>query len=186
MSDAAIGFLPASELAACYRTKSLSPVEVIDAVLRHVPLATLLGEANFVICLALATTETENLMDAAAFARMKRGAFFINLSRGGLVDEAAEHQAFDTVRQVGGLAQGRVPLGAVNAEPASGTVERLFADRVRDFPASAKGPIQRNQVRCDLSVDVRQVALALQQLRLRGNDIQEVDGPRCIPLPRGA
>jgi aspartyl-tRNA(Asn)/glutamyl-tRNA(Gln) amidotransferase subunit A len=36
MSDAEIGFLPASELTARYRAKSLSPVEAIDAVLRHV------------------------------------------------------------------------------------------------------------------------------------------------------
>jgi len=142
--------------------------EVADPGVRRVPLATLLGEADFVICLALATAETENLMDATAFARMRRGAFFINLSRGGLVDEAAlcsaldaghlagaamdvgcapdqkptpalagrpdvtatphiggltpeaaEHQAFDTVRQVGDLVQGRVPEGAVNAEHAA-------------------------------------------------------------------
>ena len=36
MNDADIGFLPASELATRYRDKSLSPVEVIDAVLRHI------------------------------------------------------------------------------------------------------------------------------------------------------
>jgi aspartyl-tRNA(Asn)/glutamyl-tRNA(Gln) amidotransferase subunit A len=36
MTDADIGFLPATELAARYRDRSLSPVEVIDAVLRHI------------------------------------------------------------------------------------------------------------------------------------------------------
>jgi D-3-phosphoglycerate dehydrogenase len=140
---------------------------VEDPALHAVPFATLLAEADFVVCLALATAETENLMDAGTFARMKRGAFFLNLSRGGLVDEAAlrdaldaghlggaaldvgrapdqkptpglagrpdviatphiggltpeaaEHQALDTVRQVGELAEGRVPEGAVNAEHA--------------------------------------------------------------------
>ena len=35
------------------------------------------------------TEETENLMNEAAFARMKPDAFFINMSRGNLVDEAA-------------------------------------------------------------------------------------------------
>ena len=141
---------------------------VTDPALRAVPFPTLLAEADFVVCLALATAETENLMNAAAFARMKRGAFFVNLSRGRLVDEAAlrdaldaghlggaaldvgrapdqkpppglagrpdviatphiggltpeaaEHQAFDTVRQIEALAQGRMPEGAVNAEHAA-------------------------------------------------------------------
>ncbi len=135
--------------------------------LRLVGLEQLLGAADFVVCLAVATEATENLMDAAAFARMRKGACFINLSRGNLVDEAAleaaleagtiaaaamdvgrapdqmpslhlaaradvvatphiggltpeaaEHQAFDTVRQVADLVAGRVPEGAVNAEHA--------------------------------------------------------------------
>lgn len=36
MNDADIGFLPASELTKLYRSKALSPVEAIDAVLRHI------------------------------------------------------------------------------------------------------------------------------------------------------
>src|SRR5215203_2300205 len=39
--------------------------------------------------------ETENLMNALAFARMKPTAFFINLSRGNLVDEPALAAALD-------------------------------------------------------------------------------------------
>jgi D-3-phosphoglycerate dehydrogenase len=69
--------------------------------LRQVPLETLLGEADFVVCLAVATEETENLMDAAAFARMKPTAFFINPSRGNLVDEAALEAALDEKRIAG-------------------------------------------------------------------------------------
>ena len=49
----------------------------------------LLEASDFVVPLAVATPETENLMDDAAFARMKKGAFFVNVSRGNLVDEAA-------------------------------------------------------------------------------------------------
>ncbi len=52
-------------------------------------LAALLARSDFTVCLATATPETENLMDAAAFARMRLGAYFINASRGNLVDEAA-------------------------------------------------------------------------------------------------
>lgn len=138
-----------------------------DARLAHLPLPELLAQSDFVVCLAVATEETENLMDAAAFARMKLGAFFVNPSRGNLVDEdallaalqsghlagvamdvgrapdqmptpalaahpkviatphiggltpeAIEHQAFDTVRQVTALAEGRLPDHAVNAAQA--------------------------------------------------------------------
>ena len=54
-----------------------------------------LSEADFVVCLVVATPQTENLMNAAAFARMKPSAFFLNLSRGNLVDEGALETALD-------------------------------------------------------------------------------------------
>ena len=57
--------------------------------LHQVPLETLLAESDFVICLVVANEQTENLMNAANFARMKKSAYFLNLSRGNLVDEAA-------------------------------------------------------------------------------------------------
>jgi D-3-phosphoglycerate dehydrogenase / 2-oxoglutarate reductase len=55
----------------------------------HVPLDELLGRSDFVVCLAVANEKTENLIGQAALARMQPHAFFINLSRGNLVDEAA-------------------------------------------------------------------------------------------------
>ena len=140
---------------------------VEDARIEQVEQDRLLAESDFVVCLAIANEQTENLLNAAAFARMKRGAFFLNPSRGNLVDEAAlraalddghlagcamdvgrapdqmptpalaahpkviatphtggltpaaiEHQAFDTVRQVTALAEGRLPDHAVNADRA--------------------------------------------------------------------
>jgi D-3-phosphoglycerate dehydrogenase len=60
-----------------------------------------LREADFLVCLAVATEETENLMGASAFAAMKPSAFFINLSRGNLVDEAALAEALDAGRMAG-------------------------------------------------------------------------------------
>ncbi len=62
---------------------------VEDATIQHVPLDDLLGRADFVVCLAIANEKTENLIGQAALARMQPHAFFINLSRGNLVDEAA-------------------------------------------------------------------------------------------------
>ncbi len=68
---------------------------VVHPALSQLPLPELLAAADHVVCLAGATAETENLMDAAAFAAMKPSAFFINASRGNLVDEAALLQALD-------------------------------------------------------------------------------------------
>ena len=60
-----------------------------DANIEHVSLEALLGRADYVVCLAVANESTENLIGQAALARMRPHAFFINLSRGNLVDEAA-------------------------------------------------------------------------------------------------
>lgn len=56
---------------------------------RQVPLEDLLERSDYVVCLAVANAATENLIGQAALARMRPHAFFINLSRGNLVDEAA-------------------------------------------------------------------------------------------------
>jgi D-3-phosphoglycerate dehydrogenase len=62
---------------------------VTEAGIRHVGLDELLTRSDYVVCLAVANEETENLIGQAAFARMQAHAFFVNLSRGNLVDEAA-------------------------------------------------------------------------------------------------
>ena len=62
---------------------------VSEQGLQHVPLDDLLARSDFVVCLAVANEQTENLIGQAALARMQPHAFFINLSRGNLVDEAA-------------------------------------------------------------------------------------------------
>lgn len=62
---------------------------VSEGGIQHVPLDQLLDRSDFVVCLAVANEQTENLIGQAALARMQPHAFFINLSRGNLVDEAA-------------------------------------------------------------------------------------------------
>ncbi len=54
-----------------------------------------LSKSDFVLPLAVATNETENMIDEAALRRMKKSAFLVNLSRGNLVDEAALEKALD-------------------------------------------------------------------------------------------
>jgi len=82
--------------------------------LNQVQFADLLARSDFVVCLVVANEQTENLMNAEAFARMKPSAFFINLSRGNLVDEAALARALDEKRIAGaaldvGRAQDQMP-----------------------------------------------------------------------------
>ena len=78
--------------------------------IEQVPFDQLLKESDFVVPLAVATAETENLMNAAAFSKMKKGAYFINVSRGNLVDEAALEAALDSGHLAGcALDVGRAP-----------------------------------------------------------------------------
>jgi D-3-phosphoglycerate dehydrogenase len=82
----------------------------------------LLRESDYVAPLALATAETENLMNAAAFAKMKPGAYLINVSRGNLVDEAALEAALDSGKLAGcamdvGRAPDQMPTPRLAARP---------------------------------------------------------------------
>lgn len=78
--------------------------------LRQVSFEDLLAQSDFVVCLAIANDSTENLMNARAFARMKPTAYFLNLSRGNLVDEEALGAALDERRIAGAaLDVGRAP-----------------------------------------------------------------------------
>ncbi len=56
---------------------------------RLVPFEELLASSDIVILHAAATPQNQHLLDAAAFGRMRPGAFLINVARGSLVDEAA-------------------------------------------------------------------------------------------------
>jgi D-3-phosphoglycerate dehydrogenase len=94
------------------------PYQQVD----QVPLDTLLRESDYVVPLAVATAQTENLMNAEAFFKMKKGACLINVSRGNLVDEAALEAALDSGRLAGcamdvGRASDQMPTPRLAARP---------------------------------------------------------------------
>ncbi len=60
-----------------------------DAAGEFRPLHALLAEAEVMSLHVPLTAETERMIDAAAFARMRTGAVLVNTARGGLVDQAA-------------------------------------------------------------------------------------------------
>ena len=69
--------------------------------IEQVELDDLLKRADFVIPLAVATEETENLIGAAQLELMRPEAFLINLSRGNLIDEKALVAALEEKRIAG-------------------------------------------------------------------------------------
>src|SRR5690606_20153182 len=90
--------------------------------IEQVSFADLLARADFVVCLVVANPQTENLIDAAAFAAMKPSAYFINASRGNLVDEAALLDALKAGHIAGagldvGRVAGQMPAPAIAGMP---------------------------------------------------------------------
>ena len=126
-----------------------------DADIKHVALDDLLGRADYVVCLAIANEQTENLIGQAALARMQPHAFFINLSRGNLVDEQALAAVLREQRIAGAAMDvGRAPdqmptlelarLPNVIATPHIGgltpqAIEHQAAETVRQVASIIKG-----------------------------------------------
>ncbi|WP_280155318.1 NAD(P)-dependent oxidoreductase [Piscinibacter sp. XHJ-5] len=97
-------------------------VQVDDPAVEQLTLDAVLAAADCVVCLVVATPQTENLMNDARFAQMKDGAFFVNASRGELVDEAALLRALDSGRLAGcamdvGRAPDQMPSRSLAAHP---------------------------------------------------------------------
>jgi D-3-phosphoglycerate dehydrogenase / 2-oxoglutarate reductase len=130
-------------------------VTIDDADIRHLPLDDLLGRADYVVCLAVANEQTENLIGQAALSRMQPHAVFINLSRGNLVDEEALAAALRENRIAGAAMDvGRAPdqmptlelagLPNVIATPHIGgltpqAIEHQAQETVRQVAAIIKG-----------------------------------------------
>jgi D-3-phosphoglycerate dehydrogenase len=137
----------------------------VDAGLEQVSLDDLLARSDYVVCLAIANEKTENLVGPAALARMQPHAFFINLSRGNLVDEAALAAALRENRIAGaamdvGRALDQMPtpelarLSNVVATPHIGgltpqAVEHQALETVRQVEAIIKGEIPVGAVNAD-------------------------------------
>jgi D-3-phosphoglycerate dehydrogenase len=109
-------------------------LEAMDAnVLVHDPYAeladvnavemqALLAGSDIVVCLATASPETAGLFNQAAFAAMQPGAFFVNASRGELVDEDALVDALERGHLAGaaidvGMAADQMPSFELASRP---------------------------------------------------------------------
>ena len=135
---------------------------VSDADIKHLSLEDLLERSDYVVCLAVANERTENLIGQAALARMRPHAFFVNLSRGNLVDETALIAALRDNRIAGaaidvGRALDQMPtpelakLANVIATPHVGgltppAIESQSSETVRQVEAIVNGTIPAGAV----------------------------------------
>jgi phosphoglycerate dehydrogenase-like enzyme len=90
------------------RTDAPSPVAGVEMVRS---LDALLPDADHVVLAAPSTARTRHLIDADAFAKMKKGVHLVNIARGALVDQDALRAALDD----GTVAQ--ATLDTVDPEP---------------------------------------------------------------------
>ena len=91
----------------------------------------LLARSDFISVHAPLSPATRGLIDAAAFAKMKDGAFLINTARGPLVDESALVAALDA-KKLGGAA-----LDVMSVEPPAADSPLFHRDNVVLTPHTA-------------------------------------------------
>ena len=122
--------------------------------IEQVELEQLLRRADFVLPLAVATAETENLIDARALRLMRSDALLINLSRGNLIDEAALIAALD---------EGRIAGAAIDVGRAADQMPSPELARRLDVVATPHiGGLTRTAVEGQALETVAQVAELLQ------------------------
>lgn len=97
-------------------------VSAHEVGIRQVSFEEVISTSDYVVCLAPATPETVNLFGRGAFQAMQSHAFFINASRGELVDEQALVDALDQQIIAGcaldvGRAEDQMPTPAIAAHP---------------------------------------------------------------------
>jgi D-3-phosphoglycerate dehydrogenase len=108
----------------------VNAVELAYLGARKVDLPTLLRDADFVVTIPLLDDGTRHLMSAPQFALMKRSAYFINVSRGPVVDEPALIAALQSGRIAGAA------LDVFEQEPVDPANPLLAMDNVIVTPHS--------------------------------------------------
>ena len=145
--------------------------KVTDPRITQAAFKEVVADSDIVFCLAISDASTRHLFNAAAFAAMKPGARFINLSRGELVDEAALITALDSGHVSGaamdvGSAPDQRPNPAlaaradVVATPHIGgmtpeAMEHQAMDTVRQIAARARGQMPEGAVNADAAFRLR-------------------------------
>lgn len=106
----------------------IAPEHARDLEIELAPLDEVYARADFLTVHTPLTSETRNLIDREALAKMKKGARIINCARGGLVDEQALYEALMS-GSIAGAA-----LDVFSEEPPSGDNELLKLEQVIATP----------------------------------------------------
>lgn len=128
--------------------------EVPDFPGLRVDLDTLLGQSHFVSVHVPLTAETAGTFDAAAFARMRHDAVFVNTARGGGVDQDALREALVT----GTIAAAGIDV--TTPEPLPTTDPLLSAPNLIGTPHLGSATEQTRIAMATLAVDNPLTALA--------------------------
>ncbi|GAB3672453.1 2-hydroxyacid dehydrogenase [Salinisphaera aquimarina] len=130
-----------------YHNRSRAPALEAELGAEYVTFDALLEHSDFVCATVPLSAATENLFDAAAFARMKHSAIFINIARGGVVDEAALVAALDNgdIRAAG--------LDVFRDEPIDGNHPLASRDNVVALPHIGSATFETRAAMADLAVD---------------------------------
>ena len=122
------------------------------ANVESVDLDTLFKTSDYVSVHAPLLPATRGMMNAAAFGKMKKGAYLVNTARGPLIDEPALVAALDS-GQIGG-----VGLDVVAAEPLAKDSPLLGRDNVIISPHTAFYSIEAlNELQTKCATDVARV-----------------------------
>ena len=131
----------------------LNPAEEFNLLRAHCQREiTLLNMSDYVSVHAPLFPATRGLMNAAAFAKMKKGAYIVNTARGPLIDEPALIAALDS-GQLGGAG-----LDVVVAEPLAKDSPLLGRDNVIISPHTGFYSIEAlNELQTKCATDVARV-----------------------------
>lgn len=126
----------------------IAPEDVgVEELYPNADLHRMLAQADFVCLIAPHTSETENMIDAEAFAAMKPDSVLINIGRGALIEEKALLEALAQARIRGAV------LDVAPQEPLPPGHPLWEMNNVILFPHSASTSKQENRRLTDLFVD---------------------------------
>lgn len=110
-----------------------------DSSVKFVSLDTLLEKSDYLSVHCPLTEATARLFNEETFAKMKKGAYFINTARGGVIDEAALYNALESEHLSGAA------VDVLTKEPMSADCALLSAKNITITPHIAWAPLQTRE-----------------------------------------